>query len=124
MPQVDIAALLTQLTAANIALNQREVDRDVRAVVATAARVREDTIRAQVMHIEKCSGDEKPKLRCWIKDLTTLNTTHPVVTVAVGERTSRDNLSDTIESFLADAANAPRAAIAWPVLQVTIETLL
>ena len=46
------------------------------------------------------------------------------MTVAVGEHTSQDNLSDTIESFLADAANAPRAAIAWPALQVNIETLL
>ena len=76
-PHVDIAALLAQLTLANIALNQREVDRDARAVVATAVRVREDTIRAQVARIEKCNGDDKPKLRRWIKDITTLNTTHP-----------------------------------------------
>ena len=34
--QQDMAALLAQLTAANLALNQRELDRDARAVVAVA----------------------------------------------------------------------------------------
>ena len=105
--QVDIAALLAQLTAANAALNQHELDRDVRAQVAAAVRTCEDTIRAQVSRIEKCTGDDQVKLRRWILNVTTLHATQPDVTVAVAERTARDNLSDTIETYLAGTRQCP-----------------
>ena len=122
--QQDMAALLAQLTVANLALNQRELDRDARAVVAVAAKVREDTIRAQVGRIEKCTGDDKIKLRRWIRDLATLQATHPDVVVAVAERTARENLADTIEAFLANPVNAPRGNIAWPAVRDNVVTLL
>ena len=95
MAQVDIAALLAQLTQANLALNQIYIDRDARAAASAAARVREDTIRGQVSKIDRCTGEEKPKLWRWLRDITTLNATHLDVAIAVAERTSRDNLADT-----------------------------
>ena len=98
--QVDIAALLAQLTQANIDQTQRNIDIDARAVNAAQARGREDTIRAQVSRIDKCEGDDKPKLRRWVRDLNTLHVAHPGVVVEVAERTSRGNLSDTIEEVL------------------------
>ena len=42
--QVDIAALLAQLTAANLAIAQWDMDRDAWAVASVAAREREDGI--------------------------------------------------------------------------------
>ena len=120
----DIAQLLAQLIQANLAQNQREVDRDAREVLAMAARAHEDGIHAQVARIEKASGDDKPKLRRWIRDIVTLNAGQPALSVAVAERTNRDNLADSVKVFLADPANAPRAGILWPALQANIENLL
>ena len=54
--QADIAALLAQLTAANIA-------RDAAIAVNAAARTREDNLRASTGKIDKCTGDDKRKLR-------------------------------------------------------------
>ena len=56
--------------------------------------------------------------------ITTLNVTQPDVAIAVAERTSRDNLADTVEVLLADAGNTPRAGIGWPALRDNIEALL
>ena len=120
----DMAALLSALTQANLDLQQRNVDLDGRAVVAAQARAREDTIRAQVSRIDKCSGDDKPKLRRWIRDLNVLNGTHPGAVMAVAERTARENLADTVEAFLAAPVNAPRVGILWPALQANVENLL
>ena len=120
----DIGVLLAQLTQANLALNQCEVDRDARVVVAAATRAREDGIKASVAKIDKCQGDNKPKLRRWQRNITTLHATQPGVTVAVAERTARYNLADTIEAFLADVANQPRAGIAWPALRLNVENIL
>ena len=122
--QVDIAALLAQLTQSNIDEAQREIDRDARLVNAAQARGQEDIIRAQVQKIDKCQGDDKPSLRRWIRDLTTLHAAHADAVVTVAERTSRENLADTVEAFLADPANASRAGIAWPALRANIEGLL
>ena len=121
---VDVAALLAQLTQANLDLQQRNIALDDRAVQTAQNRAREDIIRSQVSRIDKCHGDDKTKLRRWIKDLATLNVAHAGETIAVAERTARDNLTDTVESFLADAANGPRAGIGWPALRANIETLL
>ena len=93
-------------------------------MLATAARARKDGIRAQVACIEKASRDDKPKLRRWIRDIVALNATQPALSVAVAERTSRDNLADSVEAFLANPANATRAGILWPALQANIENLL
>ena len=120
----DIAALLQQLTQANIDRNARDVAADGRAAAAVIARGQEDIIRSQVQRIDKCEGDDKPRLRRWMRDLSTLQVAHPAVTVTVAERTSRGNLADTIEAYLADAGNAPRIGITWPALLVNIETLL
>ena len=46
------------------------------------------------------------------------------MSVAVAERTSRENLADSIESYLADPANPPRPGIGWPALRTNIETTL
>ena len=124
MAAADVAALLGQLTQANLDQAQREIDRDARAVAAAAARVQEDIIRGQVQKIDKCEGDDKPRLRRWMRDLSTLHATHADAVVTVAERTSRGNLADTIEGFLADAANAPRAGIVWPAVRDNIELLL
>ena len=70
--------------------------------------------------IEKCTGDDKIKLRRWIRDLATLQATHPDVVVAVAERNARENLADTIEAFLAN----PRGNIAWPAVRDNVVTLL
>ena len=113
--QADIAALLVQLTAANIA-------RDAAIAVNAAARTREDNLRASTGKIDKCTGDDKRKLRRWIRDVTTIHATHPGISVDVSERTARENLADSVEAFLADAANAPRAGIAWPALSAHIQT--
>ena len=77
--------------AGTIDSSKRELDRDARAQVVAAARTREDTICAQVSRIKKCTGDDKVKLRRWIRDVTTLHTTQPDVTVAVAEKTARVN---------------------------------
>ena len=84
----DIAALLAQLTQSNIDQAQREIDRDARLVNAAQARGQQDIIRAQVQKIDKCQGDDKPCLRRWIRDLTTLHAAHAdaVVTVAYVDR--------------------------------------
>ena len=120
----DIAALLAQLTQANLDLAQRNIDLDQRAVVAAGHRAQEDITRAQVLKIDKCEGEDKARLRRWVRDLTTLEVTHPGVVIAVAERTSRGNLSDTLETFLADPANAPRNGILWPALRNNVENLL
>ena len=122
--QVDIAALLAQLTQANIDRNVRDVAADGRAAAAAINRTQEDLIRIQVSKVDRCSGDDKVKLRRWIRDLTALNANHPGTTVAVAERTSRENLSDTVKAFLGDVANAPRANITWVALGDNIELLL
>ena len=120
----DIAALLAQLTQANIDRNARDVAADGRAAAAAIARGQEDLVRIQVQKIEKCIGDDKPKLRRWIRDISAVHATHPGAAVAVAERTGRENLSDTIEAFLTDGANAPRVGITWPNLRDNIQTLL
>ena len=121
---VDVAALLAQLTQANLDLQQRNIALDDRAVQTAQNRAREDTIRAQVSRIDKCHGDDKTRLRRWIKDLASLHAAHPGETITVAERTARDNLTDTIESFLADPVNGPRAGIGWPAIRANVETLL
>ena len=120
----DIAALLAQLTQANIDRNARDVAADGRAAAAAIARGQEDVIRVQVQKIDKCEGDDKPKLRRWVRDLTTLQATQPGIVVTVAERTSRGNLADTLETFLADPVNAPRAGITWPAMRDNVELLL
>ena len=77
-----------------------------------------------MLKIDKCEGEDKARLRRWIRDLTTLQVTHPGVVIAVAEGTSRGNLSDTVETFLADPANAPRNGILWPALRNNVENLL
>ena len=121
---VDVAALLAQLTQANIDLQQQNVVMDQRAVDAAAARAQEDQVRVQVQRIDKCTGDGKGKLRRWIRDLDALHANHPAATIAVAERTARENLSDTVEAFLADPVNAPRGGILWPALSANVVTLL
>ena len=121
---VDIAALLQQLTQANIDLQQRNVAIDQRAVDAAADRTREDRVRVQVQKMDRCTGDDKPKLRRWIRDLNAFDANHPAASIAVAERTCRENLADTVEAFLADPVNAPRAGIMWPGLCANIENLL
>ena len=120
----DIAALLAQLTQANIARDARDVAADGRAAAAAIGRAQEELVKIQAQKIEKCSGDDKPKLRRWLRDVGTTHTNHPGVAVSVAERTARENLSDTIEAFMADVANAPRAGIAWPAVRDNVELLL
>ena len=125
----DIAALLAQLTQANIDRNARDVAADGRAAAAALNRAAEDVIRVQVQKTDasrcrRCDGDEKPKLRRWVRDLNAINANHPGAAIAVAERTSRGNLTDTVETFLADPANGPRAGVTWPVLRDNIELLL
>ena len=74
--------------------------------------------------IDKCTGDDKSKLRRWVRALTTLDAAHQDVAVTVAERSARENLADTIEAFLADPANAPRHGILWPAVRANIVTLL
>ena len=107
----DVAALLAQLTQANLERNVREIAADGRVAAAAIAREQEDLVRVQVQKVERCTGDDKPKLRRWLRDLDAFDTNHPAATIAVAERTSRENLSDTVEAFLTDAVNAPRAGI-------------
>ena len=121
---VDIAALLAQLTQANIDRGVREVAADGRAAAAALTRAAEDVIRVQVQKTDRCDGDEKPKLRRWLRDLNVINANHPGAAIAVAERTSKGNLADTIETFLADPVNGPRAGIAWPILRGNVELLL
>ena len=121
---VDIAALLAQLTQANIDRNVREVAGDGRAAAAALNRTEEEMVRVQVQKMDKCNGDDKPKLRRWLRDLNAFDGNHPAATIAVAERTSRVNLSDTVESFLADPANAPRGGILWAAVRLNVETLL
>ena len=78
----------------------------------------------QVQKMDKCNGDDKPKLRRWLRDLNAFDGNHPAATIAAAERTSRENLSDTVESFLADPANAPRGGILWAAVRLNVETLL
>ena len=124
MAQADIAALLQQLTQANLERNVREVAADGRAAAAALNRTEEEMVRVQVQKMDKCNGDDKPKLRRWLRDLNAFDGNHPASTIAVAERTSRENLSDTVESFLADPANAPRAGILWAAVRLNVETLL
>ena len=116
----DMAALLGQLAQQSLDQTQRNIDMDARAVAAAQARGRDDNIRVSVSKIDKATGDDKPKLRRWLKDLTTLHATQAGIVVTVAERTARDNLADTIETFLADPINAPRVGILWPALQANI----
>ena len=120
----DIAALLAQLTQANIARDARDIAADGRAAAAAIGRAQEELVKIQAQKIEKCSGDDKPKLRRWLRDVGTTHTNHPGVAVSVAERTARENLADTIEAFMADVVNGPRAGIAWPAIRDNIETLL
>ena len=124
MAAADIAALLQQLTQANIDRNARDVAADGRAAAAALNRTEEEMVRVQVQKMDKCNGDEKPKLRRWLRDLNAFDGNHPAATIAVAERTSRENLSDTIEGFLADPANAPRGGILWAAVRLNVETLL
>ena len=87
-------------------------------------RVQEDLIRVQVQKIDRCTGDDKPKLRRWIRDVSAFHTNHPQAAIAVAERTSRENLADTVETFMADGANGMRAAITWPAVRDNVELLL
>ena len=65
------------------------------------------------------------KLRRWIiKDLDLIEGVQPDTVIETAIRTAQGNLSDTIEAFLADPANAPRAGVVWPALKANIETLL
>ena len=121
---VDIAALLAQLTQANINRDARDVAADGRAAAAALGRAQEDLIRIQIQKVDKCDGDEKPRLRRWIRDMGVIHANHPATAIAVAERTSRGNLADTIEAYLADGANGARAAITWPALNGNIELLL
>ena len=116
--------MLAQLTQANIEQQQRDVARDAAVAAGVAAHTREDNIRASIGKVDKCSGDDKPKLRRWLKYLTTLHATQAGIVVAVAERTSRDNLADTVETFLADPANAPNANVGWPALRTALENAL
>ena len=118
----DIAALLAQLTQANIDRNARDVAADGRAAAAAIARGQEDLVKLQVQKVDRCIGDDKPKLRRWIRDVSAIHANHPGAAVAVAERTGRENLADTIEAFM--TANAPRAGITWPALRGNIKTLL
>ena len=124
MAQADIAALLQQLTQANLDRNARDIAADGRVAAAAIAREQEDLVRVQVQKVERCTGDDKPKLRRWLRDLDAFDTNHPAATIAVAERTSRENLSDTVEAFLTDAVNAPRAGILWPAVRNNVVTLL
>ena len=58
------------------------------------------------------------------RDITILHATQPGLAIAVAERTSRDNLADTVKAFLTDVGNTPRAGLQWPALLANIETLL
>ena len=120
----DVAALLAQLTQANLERNVREIAADGRVAAAAIAREQEDLVRVQLQKVDRCVGDDKPKLRRWIRDLNAIHANHPGAAIAVAERTGRENLADTIEAFMADGANGPRAGIAWPALRGNIETLL
>ena len=118
----DIAALLAQLTQANIARDARDIAADGRAAAAAIGRAQEELVKLQTQKVDRCVGDDKPKLRRWIRDVSAVHANHPGAAVAVAERTGRENLADTIEAFM--TANAPRAGITWPALRGNIETLL
>ena len=120
----DIAALLAQLTQANIARDARDIAADGRAAAAAIGRAHEDLVKLQVQKVDWCVGDDKPKLRRWLRDISAVHANHPAAAVAVSERTGRENLADTVEAYLADPANAPRVGITWPALRGNIETLL
>ena len=106
------------------ALNQREQDRDARAVVVAVERAQQELIRSQSARIEKTNGEDKVKLHRWIKDLDLIEGVQLDTVIETAIRTAQGHLSDTIEAFLADPANAPRAGVAWPALKANIETLL
>ena len=119
-----LQALLTQL------INDRQADQqaaqDARDAANAAAQERntENRVRAQVSRLNKTDGEDKPKLKRWVKDIAQINVVEAAIAVRVATRTAIGGLADVIEAFLADAANGGRNNVEWPALRTHIENTL
>ena len=57
----------------------------------------ETQVRAQVSRIEKVNGEDKAKLRRWIRDVATVHQHEPNIAIQVAERSAQQSLADVIE---------------------------
>jgi hypothetical protein len=83
---------------------------------------RENNIRAQVQRIDVSDGEDKPKMRRWLRDMDQSHATNPAVTIDIVLRTTRGALADAIETY--SVANPPRNAIQWIPLRQALEQAL
>ena len=126
MAEQAVADALVALTGLQ---TQRDADRVIEQQDRDAARLaatqrsnraeRESVIKGHIHRLDKISGEDKPKLRRWMKDVTTIHTNTPGVSIEVATRTATGNLSDIIEEYM--IAHPPRANVLWPALQAHIQ---
>ena len=112
---VALTGLQTQRDADRVLEQQ---DRDAAQIAATPRSnraERESVIKGHIHRLDRTSGEDKPKLRRWVKDVTTIHTNTPGVSIEVATRTATCNLSDIIQEYM--IAHPPRANVLWPALQ-------
>ena len=106
----------------------RVADQDARRNAIIAARERtvkseqEILIKAQTLRLDKCNGEDKAKLRRWIKDISTIHESEPDISMTVASRTAQGNLTDTIEEYL--TTHPPRVNAVWPDVRKDIQTCM
>lgn len=124
MADAALQALLQQLIADRAADQVAAQATREASAEASAERNTEVRVRAQVTRIEKSDGEDKPKLRRWIRDITQVGVVEPGIAVKIATRTATGNLADTLEAYLADANNGARNAIIWNNLKTHVEGTL
>ena len=82
----------------------------------------ETQVRAQVSRIEKVNGEDKAKLRRWIRDVATVHQREPNIAIPVAERSAQQSLADVIEDYM--VAHPPRNGTHWSALRAHLETQL
>ena len=89
------------------ALPAEQIAEAVRLLAANAVQqaegrersVEEAQIRSQTARIDKCTGEDGPKLRRWIRDVDMAHAATPNIARRVAVRTSQGPLADTMEEF-------------------------
>jgi hypothetical protein len=119
----DVLQRLVDLTAQRDAEVVADGVRRQAAIDATRIRnvdiERETQIKAQVGRVEKANGEDKAKLRRWIRDIATVNQQNANIAVPVAERSAQQSLADVIEDYM--VAHAPRNGVLWPDLRTYSE---
>lgn len=115
--------VLQALGNAQVANDAARVAAGIRTVERQEMTDEEAQIKVQVTRLEKLNGDDKAKLRRFIKDINTIHTVTPAVAVRVACRLATGNLADAIEDHMV-ADGGARNAVLWPALRAAVQAAL